>query len=184
MEGDKRPKRWLRFIGFTLAGLFFMAVGAAVALRHDFKERQALEAIRAGDAAKLSQLLDSGVSANATPWKTKGWLYDGLISPEKKAGSSQSLLAAATQAGDIEMMKLLIKRGAYVNYPPYRATRPIYLAAWLNKPVLFRFLLDQGATPDIAYKDNSLPWENGKGYEQIKAEYDFWQMKQKAKRGS
>jgi hypothetical protein len=184
MEGGKRPKKWLRFIGFTLGALFFMALGAGVTLRHEYLEQQALYAVVRGDRAEVERLLAAGVHVNSDPWSEDlgMWLLRRILTPESQPFMSQKLVSAATFKGDLPLVRLLLDNGARLDLGPTHK-RPIYIAAWNNDAKMFRFLLDRGAIPDIVYKDGSMPWDDG-SHQEIKVEYDFWQMKQKAKRGS
>lgn len=82
---------------------------------------------KGGDLAAVAGALDSGADVNE---------IDGVTA-----------LYVAVEAGNIELTKLLIDRGADVNLPVKFKRTPLYAAAFGGFPDLVKLLLDSGADP-------------------------------------
>jgi cytochrome c len=82
---------------------------------------------QSGDLAAVAGALDSGADVNEV---------DGV-----------SALYVAVEAGNIELAKLLIDRGADVNLPVKFKRTPLYAAVFGGFPDLVKLLLDSGADP-------------------------------------
>ena len=82
---------------------------------------------KAGDLAAVATALDNGADINE---------LDGVTA-----------LYIAVEAGNIDLAKLLIDRGADVNLPVKFKRTPLYAAAFGGFPDLVKLLLDSGADP-------------------------------------
>lgn len=88
-----------------------------------------------GDIAKTKQLLDSGANVNEV---------------NNSIARQTALHTAMMGNAPLELVKLLIDRGADVNKPSARGFRPIHLAVFENNTLALRLLLDHGALIDVS----------------------------------
>jgi hypothetical protein len=91
-------------------------------------------AVSRGHTATARRLLDAGVNVNATASR-----------------STSPLISTAAATGDIDLVKLLIARGADIGQPDDRNS-PLYPAATRGYTKVAEFLIKNGATatPDVA----------------------------------
>jgi cytochrome c len=89
-----------------------------------------------GDLAAVAGALDNGADVNE---------IDGVTA-----------LYIAVEAGNIELAKLLIDRGADVNLPVKFKRTPLYAAAFGGFPDLVKLLLDSGADPNQPAKSQTV----------------------------
>lgn len=112
----------------TLLRILTLALLVISAGRGDDLTDDLMAATRKGDLAKVKALLDKGVSANA------------------KSDYGQTPLFFACDRGYLEIVKLLVERGADVNVEDtfYHATA-LSWAAQKNRTEIVKILLDHGA---------------------------------------
>ena len=131
-----------RILVLLLAGLFTHA--PAFAQASDLNE-QLLAAARKSDAAQVKALLDKGASVDA------------------KTRYGATPLFYASDRGSVEVVKLLLERGADVNVKDtfYNAT-PIVWAAQRNHPEVVKLLIAKGAS-----KESALDVAIGGGHKEV-----------------
>ena len=93
-------------------------------------------AAQAGDIIKVRSLLDEGADINATPAFAPGW----------------TPLSHALYKGQIEIARLLIERGAFINPKSKWGNTPLHLAIPADNAEIVRLLIEHGA--DINAKNN------------------------------
>ena len=90
-------------------------------------------AAKNGSAAMLELLLDAGAN------------------PNRLSDTGASALMAASMAGSLDAVSLLVERGADVNGREFHyGQTPLMFAAWENRPEVIRFLIERGAHPELA----------------------------------
>ena len=116
----------------VLLALGLLPWGQALAHQQDLNE-QLLAAARKGDAAQVQALLDKGASVNA------------------KTRYGATPLSYASDRGSVEVVKLLLERGADVNVTDtfYNAT-PIVWAAQRKHVEVVKMLIGKGASKETA----------------------------------
>ncbi len=91
-------------------------------------EQQFLAAIESGDCAEVLQQLHLGADANV-------WFDEWRKTPLHKA----------VDAGQTEIVRLLLEHGAYVNAEDELWNTPLHYAAYRDKPEIVAMLLEYGA---------------------------------------
>jgi len=103
---------------------------------HD-PNNQLLEAVRNDDVPTAKRLLDEGVDPNF----------------HRASGGPPSLLGLACMDGHLEMAKLLLEKGADVNYrEPYQGDTALFNAVVFKHEQIIELLLSKGA--DVTVKDH------------------------------
>ena len=91
------------------------------------------DAARRGDRARVAQLLDAGVDVNA------------------KARYGATALFFAADKGHLEVVRLLVERGADVNLPDtFYKFRPVDLARMNKHDEVVKYLVEHGSRPAVA----------------------------------
>jgi ankyrin repeat protein len=85
-------------------------------------------AVKHGDLLRARQLLDAGADPNV---------------------SADAVLCLAAGRGDVPMCRLLVERGAAVDGNPVGGWTPLAVAALADHAEALRFLLSEGASPDV-----------------------------------
>lgn len=93
-----------------------------------------LDAARSGDAAGLERVLDSGTSPNAID----------------ASADRQSALGLAAYRGHLDVVRILLERGAHVDAQDRRGYTPLMAAAQSGHIAIVRVLLERGADPNSA----------------------------------
>ena len=89
------------------------------------------DALRTGNVKVVKQFLDNG-SATANE-KSFAW----------------SALQMAADKGHLEVVKLLVEKGAEIDYPhPINKMTPLHLAAYSGHDEVVKYLLSKGANPN------------------------------------
>jgi ankyrin repeat protein len=142
-----------------------------------------INAVRAGDLAKISSELAGGADVNerdrtgqrtALHWAAKGGnraamekLFEAKADPNVKDRQGRSPLWGAVET-DLETVKLLLDKGADVNARDQINSSPLLWAAGFGKPETVGFLITKGA--DVKATDDNgwtpLIWAAGLGQPQ------------------
>lgn len=93
-------------------------------------DERLLQAIYWGDTNSVRRLLDNG----ASPYSDEYDLDDG-----------DSPIHSAAELGHVEILRLLLVNGEYVDALDYHGCTPLYLAAKNNHLAAVKLLLDRGA---------------------------------------
>jgi ankyrin repeat protein len=101
------------------------------------------EAVRAGDADRVRKLLDAGADINAREASKTSELISG------GARLQYTPLHWAANYGDVEMVELLISRGAELDVEDPDYSTPLYLAAEQGHPKVVKFLISKGAEVNV-----------------------------------
>jgi ankyrin repeat protein len=99
--------------------------------------RALMSAAANGDSKKVFEILDNGLSVNAT------------FERDESEFSGMTVLMVASLRGYDEMVEALIKRGANVNLKRYVGDTPLMLAAQSDNVNTVRALLKAGANPNV-----------------------------------
>ena len=127
-----------------------------------------LKAIKAGDAKTVRALLDRGANPNAREVeKTRTSLEDG---PGGKTISGDTALNLAIDADSLDIVKLLLARGADVNGKGVMGFTPLISASQRNLKIV-DFLLSKGAKPNQQndYGDTAIIFAANNGETEIVA---------------
>lgn len=117
-----------------------MAVTAALLAAFLLQAGGLSEAVRAGDRALVEKLLAAGAAVNE---------------PDTLGGTP---LHDACWAGELEIARLLVERGARVNARHREAgSTPLHYAVITNHAAVVEFLLDKGADLQATYQSGSTP---------------------------
>ena len=100
-----------------------------------------IQACRTGDLKSVKRFLAYGVPINST------------LSNEK-----YSLIHFASQFGQMEIVKYLIKKGANINAKNLQGTTPLHKAVFYKRNETAKYLIDQGAkiNDQDSYKQTAL----------------------------
>jgi ankyrin repeat protein len=113
------------------APLFFSVAQALSDSEANLEAEQLLEAVKAGDVAAVRAALDSGINPDV------GDIYSGFA------------LSYAAGAGNLEIMRLLLDRGATVNITTDEGYTPLMEATVNQQTVAVQLLLEARAEPNI-----------------------------------
>lgn len=130
-------------VGFLAAMTIFWRVQGDEAKQktHADPQRVLVQAVEAGDMAKVTALLSDGASPNAARpvYRPPGTRDD------KERFASTPLLCIAVNNRNIALSRLLIKRGANINARGRFGYTPLHTAATVGDPQSVRLLLQAGA---------------------------------------
>ncbi|MCC6003798.1 MAG: ankyrin repeat domain-containing protein [Thermofilum sp.] len=148
-------------------------------------DKELLEAVIEGDAARVRELLRKGANANARDeggWTPLHWaaLY-GLADVAKlllehganvnaKNKDDVTPLHFAAAMGFVEVARLLLEHGANMNAKSKdEGWTPLHAAAAVGRAEFARLLLERGADPSIRDKDGRTPLDvaRERGYERV-----------------
>jgi ankyrin repeat protein len=129
-------KKTTKMNGMILAvGMAFIFTGCA---------RQVHQAVRDGNVERVSQLLDSGSDVNAIESSGAAEVFYGGKRLE------YTPLHWAAFLGDLQMVKLLISKGADLNPVDHSYGTPLHLAAEQARVEVVKFLLNKGARVNVS----------------------------------
>jgi uncharacterized protein len=125
----------VRLIKVIFLALAVMASSTVFALT-DEEQVELSTAIEQGDVANVKKFLDSGLSPNDTAF---AW----------------SWLQVAANKNQIEIVKLMVERGANVNYKhPLTKMTAVAFAAYNGNKEMVTYLISKGADPNIKLRGN------------------------------
>jgi uncharacterized protein len=111
-------------------------VSSAVYAITDEEQVELSTAIEQGDVANVKKFLDNGLSPNDTAF---AW----------------SWLQVAANKNQIEIVKLMVERGANVNYKhPITKMTAVAFAAYNGNKEMVTYLISKGADPNIKLRGN------------------------------
>jgi len=124
------------------------------------------EAIKAGDADKIRSLLDDGADPNASNKDRERPLHAALNAAKigllcrrlPTTGLDEIQMAITHDAGSVreaclEMLRVLLSRGADRNAPDENGNTPLHAAAEQGFPDAVRLLLKEGAARELRNAD-------------------------------
>ena len=124
------------------------------------------EAIKAGDADKIRSLLDDGADPNASNKDRERPLHAALNAAKSRQLSrrlpttrlDEIQMAITHDAGSVreaclEMLRVLLSRGADRNVPDENGNTPLHAAAEQGFPDAVRLLLKEGAARELRNAD-------------------------------
>jgi ankyrin repeat protein len=94
-----------------------------------------------GDVRKVEELLDKGIDINAT----NQWHANQDSDVKDIPGNNETALHIAASSPGPEMLKLLIKRGAYIDAGDINGFSPLMRAVVQNDPEKVKILIESGA---------------------------------------
>jgi hypothetical protein len=111
--------------------------------------------VRAGDRAAVRELLREGADPNACPDRGESFL-DRLCHLFRPDPCSTTLLITATEAGDVQMVSLLLEYGANLHAKDDQGRTALDVAAaptgWVDcpvgRPMMCRSVLEEAARPN------------------------------------
>jgi uncharacterized protein len=125
----------VRLIKVILLAIAVMASSTVYALT-DEEQVELSTAIEQGDVANVKKFLDNGLSPNDTAF---AW----------------SWLQVAANKNQIEIVKLMVERGANVNYKhPITKMTAVAFAAYNGNKEMVTYLISKGADPNIKLRGN------------------------------
>jgi len=125
----------VRLIKVILLAIAVMASSTVYALT-DEEQVELSTAIEQGDVANVKKFLDNGLSPNDTAF---AW----------------SWLQVAANKNQIEVVKLMVERGANVNYKhPITKMTAVAFAAYNGNKDMVTYLISKGADPNIKLRGN------------------------------
>ncbi len=140
--------------------IIFLSFPAAGAFAGSYED--ILSAIKQDDVQAAEALFARGLDVNTTDSDANTLLMIAVrdnhpdmarrlldlkarVDPRNRYGETALMLAAAN--GDLELVKLLVDRGAKINLSGWN---PLIYAAWRSQTEVVRYLLDKGADIDAA----------------------------------
>jgi uncharacterized protein len=125
----------VRLIKVILLAIAVMVSSTVFALT-DEEQVELSTAIEQGDVANVKKFLDNGLSPNDTAF---AW----------------SWLQVAANKNQIEVVKLMVERGANVNYKhPITKMTAVAFAAYNGNKDMVTYLISKGADPNIKLRGN------------------------------
>lgn len=128
-EGTTTPIAEAAYLGDLKVVEYLISKGARVSGNQTFPNSPIYFAIFKGHLAVVSRFLDLGVEPNYS-WTDR---------------NGGTLLIAAAQFGQLEVVKLLVKRGADINFCGNGDFSPMYRSIIYDRFSIFEFLLNKGA---------------------------------------
>ncbi|MBN1223597.1 MAG: ankyrin repeat domain-containing protein, partial [Candidatus Aminicenantes bacterium] len=110
-------------------------------------EKEAFDAIERGDNIKIAAHLKPVLFG----------LFKGL-NPNSSRDDGFSLLMEAASKGNLEICKLLVEKGAGIDYATEEGFTALMAAAWHGKLDVAKYLIDQGANVNAVKTDEGLKW--------------------------
>ena len=153
---------------------------------HEAREHQLVQAAEKGDLATVKTLLTSGVSINARGANGATALILAAFSGQVKAcrylieqgisvgaaddnGFTALMTACESKNASLELVDLLVTKGAKVNAKSGRNATALMAAAKLGHRTIVEYLLQHGASVDLQNNQgvNALIWAADQGHAQI-----------------
>lgn len=81
-------------------------------------------------------------------------LLETGINPNQEINNQLPLIVACLSS-DLELVKLLLEKGADINKKSTDGSFPLIVSIWRQEPDLSKFLLEKGANPDMTYEEKT-----------------------------
>lgn len=169
MKPQPIPRRRMRLGRFLAVGLV-AAVGAIgwlgnSRLRAMRLEKPLVAAVKAGNGAEVEAMLNQGADPNSRDrseeLKPSFWdaLQTYIRGRRPTADESNPVLVIAASQGNVQVIKLLLDRGADVNASGEYGENSLFRAISTAPNETIRLLLDRGANPNALNVGNGTPLE-------------------------
>lgn len=164
-EARRRARWFAAFCLLAVASVLFAQ--AFEMLRRDRADQALLAAVRAGNIRAADAALHGGADPNVrgVRFRVSGersslWQRLSALLPRSRSETpsandlkNPTALMMAAASGNLQLVHLLIERGADVNARKRDGSSALIYAVWHSSPKMIRSLLDQGADPNARLVD-------------------------------